>query len=648
MDADLPLSSRVPGPALAAGEAGLRVFPLPAGAKNPPPTDWQSLAASEPEELARLSWPEDANIGLAAGHMADGTLFCVIDVDAGKGGEASLTALELEHGELPETYEVRTPSGGRHLYFLATRNYRNFVGRSARSPLGKGIDMRSEGGYVLAPGSTFKGKPYVQAVDADIAPMPDWLDRLCGATRDTTDSADRAAPAVQLDRELVRPRGIDYLQRAAPLAIEGQAGDSTTFTVACRLKDIGCPEDLTFELMQEFWNERCSPPWIASELRAKVANAFRYGENPPGSAAPEAAFRSADPAEVTVQSPAPAAKAADAAEPPAQPRFRVVPCHELEPDLYQAWLIPGVIGVAKLNALVASYNEGKTFTAIDIGMCIARGVPWQGRKTRQGAVLYCSAEGHLAGRVRAYLSHHQVDGRTVPFHVIEDGSLNLYGHADLMPLIDAAKAIPHLSLVVIDTLAAVTPGADENSHQDMGKVIGHVKRVREATGASVMLVHHLGKDTTKGPRGHSSFAGAADTVLVIKDQVITVEKQRDGEKGLKFGFTLKVVTIGTDSDGKPVTSCVVEPAAAPAAASPFKPLRVGSVAQLALAVVEDLTASAEPGMRRLARAAGLEEFCKRNYPDKRKAGWNAWQRALTELASLGHVRLEGDDVTIAE
>src|SRR5581483_5323891 len=81
--------------------------------------------------------------------------------------------------------------------------------------------------------------------------------------------------------------------------------------------------------------------------------------------------------------------------------------------------------------------------------------------------------------------------------------------------------------------------------------------------AAVLIVHHSGKDETRGARGHSSFKAALDTEIevVAKDNlhVATVTKQRDLPGGDKFAFRLKVVELGQDEDGDAVTTCVVEP-----------------------------------------------------------------------------------------
>lgn len=89
--------------------------------------------------------------------------------------------------------------------------------------------------------------------------------------------------------------------------------------------------------------------------------------------------------------------------------------------------------------------------------------------------------------------------------------------------------------------------------------------IRRATGAHVMLVHHTGKDQSRGARGHSSLRAAIDTEIELSRDdfgLITAKltKQRDGATGGEFAFTLRQVELGRDQDGDPVTTCLVEPA----------------------------------------------------------------------------------------
>lgn len=117
-------------------------------------------------------------------------------------------------------------------------------------------------------------------------------------------------------------------------------------------------------------------------------------------------------------------------------------------------------------------------------------------------------------------------------------------------------------LIVIDTLAASSPGADENAAKDMGKVIEHCKRLHKTTGATILLIHHSGKDESKGARGWSGLRAAADAEIEVNrngdQRTATVTKLKDGEDGAKLGFKLVPVEIAIDADGEPVYSCIVE------------------------------------------------------------------------------------------
>lgn len=120
-----------------------------------------------------------------------------------------------------------------------------------------------------------------------------------------------------------------------------------------------------------------------------------------------------------------------------------------------------------------------------------------------------------------------------------------------------------VELIIIDTVARAMAGANENAPDAMSEFVRHVDALRHKTDAHVALCHHTGKDPTKGARGHSSLLGALDTEFEIKKGkngtgFITATAQRDIEDEVKFRFTRKIVTLGVNKKGKPVTSCIVE------------------------------------------------------------------------------------------
>lgn len=130
--------------------------------KHPRRTGWEHGPGLSRADLTFLE-SEGASFGVRTGDLRDrdGALF-VIDID-GPEGEASWARLLEQHGDLPATYTVATPSGGRHLYFLAPAGTRvpNSAGKIAPS-----VDVRGHGGQVVAPGTTIRnyrgtGKPGV-------------------------------------------------------------------------------------------------------------------------------------------------------------------------------------------------------------------------------------------------------------------------------------------------------------------------------------------------------------------------------------------------------------------------------------------------------------------------------------------------------
>jgi hypothetical protein len=243
-------------------------------------------------------------------------------------------------------------------------------------------------------------------------------------------------------------------------------------------------------------------------------------------------------------------------------RFLPVPWESFANGPQPEWVIKDVIPRADLIVIYGAPAAGKSFAALDMAMCIARGVPWRGKRVKQGRVVYIAAEGAggFRKRLRAYRLHHDLKG-PLPFLVIQ-AAPNLMLKEDALELARSILAAGGADFIVIDTLAQVTPGANENAGEDMGVLLAHCKGISVACrGAPVALIHHAGKDAAKGARGHSSILAAADTMLRVErraaGRLIEVEKQKDGEDGISFAFDLEIVRIGEDDDRDPITSCVV-------------------------------------------------------------------------------------------
>ena len=139
--------------------------------------------------------------------------------------------------------------------------------------------------------------------------------------------------------------------------------------------------------------------------------------------------------------------------------------------------------------------------------------------------------------------------------------VDLHGDKDV-DAISAALPDLNFSLIVVDTLAMSMGGGSENDSADMGKYIQNIFELKARYTCHVMIIHHSGKDKTRGSRGHSSLRAAVDTEIQVSDEgsyrTATCKKQRDMENGKQVAFTLRGVDLGLDDENDPITSCVVE------------------------------------------------------------------------------------------
>ena len=171
----------------------------------------------------------------------------------------------------------------------------------------------------------------------------------------------------------------------------------------------------------------------------------------------------------------------------------------------------------------------KSFTALDMAGCVATGEPWQGYPVRQGTALILVAEG-VRGTKKRVRAWEKAMGRSmtgVSFLPVAVQSKNGQQWSAFVEL--AAGLRP--ALVVVDTQARVTVGVEENSNTEMGEFVHRLEQLRMATGACLIVVHHIGRNGDTG-RGATTVDGAVSTIIkVTKDENrITLEctKNKDG------------------------------------------------------------------------------------------------------------------------
>jgi hypothetical protein len=222
------------------------------------------------------------------------------------------------------------------------------------------------------------------------------------------------------------------------------------------------------------------------------------------------------------------------------------------------WRVKGLLPTTGLAAIYGPSGSGKSFLALDMAFAIASGEDWFDRRVVRCPVTYVMLEGEagLHNRVVAWEKHH---GKSTPpdFAAI----VQPFGLMVDQDLADLGCVLPDDGVVIIDTLNRAAPTADENSSADMGKILHGAKRLQEVTGGLVVLIHHTGKDTSKGLRGHSSLHAALDAGVEVErtaGRSWRVGKAKDGEDGKSVPFALRRIVLEVDGDGDDVSSCVVD------------------------------------------------------------------------------------------
>ena len=240
------------------------------------------------------------------------------------------------------------------------------------------------------------------------------------------------------------------------------------------------------------------------------------------------------------------------------------------------WMIDKVLPVGSFSALFGPPGSFKSFIALDIAEAIATGRTWMGNEVSEpGAVLYLCGEGFggVGARIKAIKQHHGTEDGA-PIYVIRH-QLNLRSSVeDFNALMIAVENLItelgiDFKLIIIDTLARAFGGGNENDSSDMGSFISSCGRIQQIVqDCALMILHHSGKDATKGLRGHSSLLGAVDTELELirfEDSmkgIIRTAKQKDGEDGTRIGFEMVSVELappaGSLQIGDPITSLAVQ------------------------------------------------------------------------------------------
>ena len=474
--------------ALELASAGWHVFPVQERGKHPL-VRWRDESTLDPEKVSGWwdRWPQ-ANIG----------------IDCGKSG---LVVVDYDGVEPPQvdTLQVKTGRGVHH-YFA---NSGEPVPNSA-SLLGDKIDVRGEGGYVLAPPSIHPSGASYEWSGAEIRPLPD-----------------------SLRGRMVKKRE-EYQPDTSVMRLGGSWGEKILQSEAAIVRTTG--------------EGKRNHQLFESSLR--VLSAVKGGHLDKEVAwsgmlsAAVGAGLDRDEADGTILS---AWERCGERHPPDRPEFQrqTVKLPDDPAEAWQAmniqqlidlpppkWLVPQMI-VEGMNWLVGEQKIGKTFLALDAALTLAR----------TSKVLYFAGEGvsGLGVRIQSWISYHKETPKgfsVFPFVP----KLNRPGDPErFLATVESLQP----QLVVIDTFARAMAGADENSAMEVGRFISMIDEARERSGCSSLILHHPAKNGL-GYRGSGAIAGAADLLAVLSEDefvpgslTLTYDDVKDFEEPAPRHFQLR-------------------------------------------------------------------------------------------------------------
>jgi len=231
------------------------------------------------------------------------------------------------------------------------------------------------------------------------------------------------------------------------------------------------------------------------------------------------------------------------------------------------WLIKDHIIKDTIGIVYGDSTVGKSFFMLDMSLCIATDKKYQGiHKTTKGTVAYVCSESPAGAkkRIAAWLKEHKQKEWPKAFCLIPH-RFNLQEEAEADEIIAISRETLGCDpdMIVIDTVAKNLGACSENAPEGIRAFTDNVEYLRDQTKAAVIVVHHTGKDETKGPRGHSSLKGDYDTSILLKatngkaGTLVCVDKMKESEYLDPYTLNKKTIHLGVDSEGDDITSLVL-------------------------------------------------------------------------------------------
>jgi KaiC/GvpD/RAD55 family RecA-like ATPase len=441
----------------------------------------------DPKQIALWwkKWP-DANLGILTGQESG---LLVLDVD-GEDGKAALQTLTEEHGALPKTLCVKTgrtgadgKRNGFHYYFRAPGGAEI---RNSAGVLGKGLDIRADGGYVVAPPSLHLSgllyewlAPEPPLADPPLADAPSWMLAKLAEVK----------PAL----EVSRGQGETIAEGGRNAALASLAGSMRRRGMT--------PEAIEAALLKD--NEaRCKPPLPANEVREIARGMTRYK---PG---------------------------AQAFKPLRRPDL--VCLSDVQAQLV-SWLWEPYIPQGMLTVLSGDPGVGKTFIALAIAASLTRGNrPGSNLQLAPENVLYLTLENSPAHVLRPRFDAQHGDATRLYVMrgtVIQDGETEKQGTVSLADTDDIESAIKttQARLVVIDPLQSFFgAGVDIHRSNETRPILDGLSKMAEKYNCAMLIVRHL----SKGQSGRAIHRGlgSIDITGAARSEIVAAPHPSDSSR----------------------------------------------------------------------------------------------------------------------
>jgi hypothetical protein len=471
-------------------------------------------------------------------------------VKNGKDGTAALAALGFSDLSALSPVRVRTPSGGWHLFFRYDARLRNSV-----SKIGAGIDVKTEGGFVVAPGS-FKDSGCCYAVDGarlGSVDLPGFPESLIPPP-DDHNAVEPIAEATDDQRQWAAAKLRDIAER---LATQVEGGRNAALNEAAMWSGGAAAHGFLTEddARAALWAAAEKAGMCQREFRSTFKSGFKAGLRGPISDFPAAvdasAFDDLDDLDALSGEP-------DAPKPS---QLRFLTPSECASAPSRGYVVKGLLAPADVACVFGAPGAGKSLISPHIGYAVANGGLAFGMRTCPGKVFYVAAEDPhgMRGRVSALKLRH---GDAPDFTLVEGVSDLLAKESPDLKALYVAVAEHRPALLFIDTLAMAFPGLEENSADEMGRVVA-IARKLASHGSAVVLIHHDTKAQGPTPRGHSLLNGALDVALQLfpKDENGVVRgrltKNRNGSCDRDIAFRIATEVMGEDEDGDAITYALV-------------------------------------------------------------------------------------------